>query len=155
MVLVFAHLRILRRVVVRYVTAPLHLQRVCSGGSSSGCRARLLGNGRSRPNSSGFSVTSSTIGTSLRWPRPTRSRDQLSYITPIRQFYGMLNSQSAEAILVELNRLRPYHLLAMSDRADSMRIRVRVGKSSVIVKWAPRPAWFDARSPRSVPPRRG
>ena len=31
MVLVFAHLRILRRVVVRYVTAPLHLQRICSG----------------------------------------------------------------------------------------------------------------------------
>ena len=44
---------------------------------------------------------------SLRWRRPTKSRDQLLYIILIRQFYGMPNSQSAEAILVELERLLP------------------------------------------------
>ena len=40
-----AGLSILRLVVVRCMTAPLHLQRVCSGISSSGCKARMLGNG--------------------------------------------------------------------------------------------------------------
>src|SRR5437762_6251720 len=66
----------------------------CSGsaaGFPSGCMARLLGNGWPQTRTA---VSPPLINhVRLSALRPTGGRDQLCYIMPIRQFYGMPDSQ--------------------------------------------------------------
>ena len=102
----FAHLRILRRVVVRYVTVPLHLQRVCSEFPPKVVGLDCSETAACAPLQRFFRHLINHLRLSALAAPHQEPRSSFIYYANTAIIW-MPNSQSAEAILVELERLLP------------------------------------------------